>query len=100
MAGTNRPRRRDDEYGVFIDSRWQVFTGPLDGSSKEVLLNLDHNGCGLTWVPDGKRLIVTTCNYEHVNEQTVLKTEAWLISADGSVKTKHETGHSKQACGP
>jgi len=62
---------------------------PLDGSSKQVGI-LPRSGAGLAWAPDGKRLLVTTAEYRVVNEQeeTVLRTHAWLVNADGSGKQR------------
>ena len=66
--------------------RDEAFAYPLHGSSKEISLLSEYGGCSLTWAPDGKRLLVTTCGYKSVNSQGVLRMQAWLVNADGSAK--------------
>lgn len=68
--------------------RDEAFACPLDGSSAQVSLMSDYGGWSLTWAPDGKRLIATTCAYKAVNNQAVLRMQAWLLNADGSGKER------------
>ncbi len=83
VAGYFRGRYQDEAQAY----RDEGITCLLDGSSKEVSLSF-YGGGSLTWAPDSKRLIVTTCGYKLVNNQPVLRTQAWLVNADGPGQTK------------
>ncbi len=80
------PREETAGY-VRVDHQTQIFACSLEGSSEEIHL-LSGPTWGLTWAPDGKRLIVTTSEDKFVDKRWVPRMQTWLISADGSGKTQ------------